>query len=69
MDQWGGGYSDILIHTLAPAIFFLGGGGRVRKINIFWGMNILWIFLLVRGDRDSRANLMPIYSDLYQIKF
>ena len=24
--------------------------------------------LLVRGDRDSRANLMPIYDDLYQIK-
>ena len=24
--------------------------------------------LLVRGDRDSRANLMPIYGDLYQIK-
>ena len=24
--------------------------------------------VLVRGDRDSRANLMPIYGDLYQIK-
>ena len=24
--------------------------------------------LIVRGDRDSRANLMPIYGDLYQIK-
>ena len=23
---------------------------------------------VVRGDRDSRANLMPIYGDLYQIK-
>ena len=23
---------------------------------------------LVRGDRDSGANLMPIYGDLYQIK-
>ena len=23
---------------------------------------------LVRGDRDSRANLMPIYGDLYQTK-
>ena len=23
---------------------------------------------LVRGARDSRANLMPIYGDLYQIK-
>ena len=23
---------------------------------------------IVRGDRDSRANLMPIYGDLYQIK-
>ena len=24
--------------------------------------------MIVRGDRDSRANLMPIYGDLYQIK-
>ena len=24
--------------------------------------------IIVRGDRDSRANLMPIYGDLYQIK-
>ena len=24
--------------------------------------------LLVRGARDSRATLMPIYGDLYQIK-
>ena len=23
---------------------------------------------IVRGDRDSRATLMPIYCDLYQIK-
>ena len=23
--------------------------------------------VVVRGDRDSRANLMPIYGDLYQI--
>ena len=23
---------------------------------------------IVRGDRDSRANLMPIYGDLYHIK-
>ena len=23
---------------------------------------------IVRGDRGSRANLMPIYGDLYQIK-
>ena len=25
--------------------FFWGGGGGFRKINIFWGMKILWIFL------------------------
>ena len=24
--------------------------------------------VVVRDDRDSRANLMPIYGDLYQIK-
>ena len=26
------------------------------------------VLVIVRGDRDSRANLMPIYGDLYQIK-
>ena len=26
------------------------------------------LLVLVRGDRDSRANLMPIYGDLYKIK-
>ena len=26
------------------------------------------IKLVVRGDRDSRANLMPFYGGLYQIK-
>ena len=29
---------------------------------------IYWFCFIVRGDRDSRANLMPIYGDLYQIK-
>ena len=29
---------------------------------------VLEFGLIVRGDRDSRANLMPIYCDLYQIK-
>ena len=24
--------------------------------------------VIVRGDRESRANLMPIYDDLYKIK-
>ena len=26
------------------------------------------IGFIVRGDRDSRANLMPIYGDIYQMK-
>ena len=30
--------------------------------------DIIQLMHLVRGDRDSRANLMPIYGDLYQIK-
>ena len=34
--------------------------------------NLIHVFiqisLLVRAPRDSRANLMPIYGDLYQIK-
>ena len=33
---------------------------HVLNLNIVHG--------LVRGDRDYRANLMPIYGDLYQIK-
>ena len=33
------------------------------KLFIVYTQNIA-----VRGDRDSRANLMPIYGDLYQIK-
>ena len=31
-------------------------------------LEILNFHPLVRGDLDSRANLMPIYGDLYQIK-
>ena len=37
-----------------------------------WSVNCLsetcHFNLIVRGDRDSRATLMPIYGDLYQIK-
>ena len=33
-----------------------------------FGSVIQHVDLLVRGDRDSRATLMPIYGDLYQIK-
>ena len=36
------------------------------------GLNFIKLYHttdIVRGDRDSRANLMPIYGDLYQIKF
>ena len=45
-----GGYSDIFIHTLAKVIF-LGSkfyyfwGLKKNKMNTFWGMKILWIFL------------------------
>ena len=35
------------------------------KTNNDTGINLS---KLVRGDRDSRTNLMPIYGDLYQIK-
>ena len=39
------------------------------KVNIILLFkHILFFFLIVRGDRDSRATLMPIYGDLYQIK-
>ena len=30
--------------------------------------DVFTLYIIVRGDRDSRANLMPIYGDLYQIK-
>ena len=41
--------SDIFIHTLARVIFWFNIlnfniFGVFRKINIFWGMKILWIF-------------------------
>ena len=40
-----------------------------RNISILQQANkILRENLIVRGDRDSRATLMPIYGDLYQIK-
>ena len=39
---------------------------------MFWQRGPTFTFLIgdtvVRGDRDSRATLMPIYGDLYQIK-
>ena len=31
-------------------------------------VKVVHILVIVRGDRDSRANLMPIYGDRYQIK-
>ena len=45
---------DLLITSLTP--YFLLA--PVLKMSKF----------IVRGDRDSRATLMPIYGDLYQIK-
>ena len=30
--------------------------------------SVMQMHKVVRGDRDSRAILMPIYGDLYQIK-
>ena len=47
----------------------------LRTISAASSLKILCKYLysvkcydIVRGDRDSRANLMPIYGDLYQIK-
>ena len=39
--------------------------GFTNKFNAYYTMNI---DKLVRGHWDSRATLMPIYGDLYQIK-
>ena len=48
----GGGGTLIFLHTRRLGLFFLGQNsefqyflGVFRKINIFWGMKILWIFL------------------------
>ena len=58
-----GGYSDIFthVHILGPLfwvqnlefqyLFFFWGGGGFRKINIFWGMKLLWIFFFGGGGR------------------
>ena len=53
--------------------FFCNLTGKVLKIHSYnlSFLNLMLHFstyILVRGDRDSRANLMPIYGDLYQIK-
>ena len=41
---------------------------EVRSIYYFYSIKSEYHTIIVRGDRDSRANLMPIYGDLYQIK-
>ena len=43
----------------------LYGGDVYLLIHFYLSVFIL---IIVRGDRDSRATLMPIYGDLYQIK-
>ena len=49
--------------------FFWGGGGGGRRSPTYNNLEPIYVkILLVRGDQDSRANLMPIYGDLYQIK-
>ena len=40
---------------------------KQQNLKLWSAENCRWHFI-VRGDRDSRANLMPIYGDLYQIK-
>ena len=39
-----------------------------KSLKIAYLKQTLMSYIIVRGDRDSRANLMPIYGDLYQIK-
>ena len=45
-------------------------GIKTLKIDVVFSYFLLRIHkdILVRGDRDSRATLMPIYGDLYQVK-
>ena len=45
----------------------LNGDKALLRIRLA-GRGQMLITIVVRGDRDSRATLMPIYGDLYQIK-
>ena len=40
----------------------------IESISDFILFSKEFVYDIVRGDQDSRANLMPIYGDLYQIK-
>ena len=58
----GGGYSNIFIHTYVGSGHFWGAKKRIsiffgvfRKINIFWGLKILWIFF--SGHHKIRLDL------------
>ena len=43
--------------------------GEANNSDTFEAFGLFRDYLdIVRGARDSRANLMPIYGDLYQIK-
>ena len=61
----GGGYSDMLIRTLARAIFWgfkilnFNFWGIFRKINIFWGMKILCFILGVIIKMDYIYGSFP----------
>ena len=39
-----------------------------KVLESSFSTSVSGILLVVRGDRDSRGNLMPIYGDLNQIK-
>ena len=51
-----------MIKTLKPL------KSSYRETLIMQNIGVKKTNFLVRGDRDSRATLMPIYGDLYQIK-
>ena len=47
------GFKILIFNIIIIIIFFFGGGGvGVRKINIFLGMKILWIFFGVITKLD-----------------
>ena len=41
---------------------------HVKMAHCWKSHALAQFYYIVRGDQDSRANLMPIYGDLYQIK-
>ena len=43
----------------------LGGGGGIRKMNIFWGLRILWIFLWGHHKKGLYLGVISIHFRVF----